>query len=82
MWRAFFTRRYERSTATRALVDYNELREHIASVTTSVPAIFDDEVNPLPEIAELVEAGWLKKKDRLGRAILALSLRHNATRLG
>ena len=77
MWRAFFTRRYERSTGTRALVDYNELRAYVASASAPVPAIFNDEANPLPEIAELMEAGWPKKKDRLGRAILALSLRHD-----
>ena len=77
MWRAFFTRRYERSTGTRALADYNELREYIASASAPVPAIFDDDANPLPAIAELMEAGWPKKKDRLGRAILALSLKHD-----
>ena len=76
MWRAFFTRRYERSTGTRALADYNELRGYVASANAAMPAIFDDEVNPLPDVNELVEAGWPKKKDRLGRAVLALSLRH------
>ena len=77
MWRAFFTRRYERGTGTRALADYNELRAYVASTSAPKPAIFNDEANPLPEIAELMEAGWPKKKDRLGRAILALSLRRD-----
>ena len=75
-WRAFFTKRYERSTATRSLSDYNELRRHIHDTQAPLPSIFDDYANPLPEINELVEAGWPKRKDRLGRAILALSLRH------
>ena len=81
LWRAFFTRRYERSTGTRALVDYNELRSYIANGNGAAPTIFDDEANPLPELNELVEAGWPKKKDRLGRAILALSLRHGGADL-
>ena len=76
MWRAFFTKRYERSTATRSLSDYNELRRHVHDTQAPLPSIFDDDANPLPEINELVEAGWPKRKDRLGRAILALSLRH------
>ena len=76
MWRAFFSRRYERSTATRSLADYNELRSYIASPNADTPTIFEDEANPLPEVNELIEAGWPKKKDRLGRAVLALSLRH------
>ena len=76
VWRSFFTRRYERSTATRSLVDYNELRSYLASPDADVPTIFDDEVNSLPDANELIEAGWPKKKDRLGRAVLALSLRH------
>lgn len=75
VWRAFFTRRYERSTATRSLVDYNELRRYIDDPNAPPPSIFDDNNNPLPEINELKEAGWPKRKDRLGRAILALSLR-------
>ena len=72
-WRAFFTKRYERSTATRSLSDYNELRRHIHDTQAPLPSIFDDDANPLPEINELVEAGWPKRKDRLGRAILALA---------
>ncbi len=76
MWRAFFTRRYERSTATRLLADYNELRPYVANPNTTLPTIFDEESNALPDANELMEAGWPKKKDRLGRAILALSLRH------
>ena len=76
IWRSFFTRRYERSTATRSLTDYNELRSYLASLNADPPGIFDDEANSLPEINELIEAGWPKKKDRLGRAVLALSLRH------
>ena len=76
MWRAFFTRRYERTTATRSLADYNELRAYVANPSAHLPSIFDNTANPLPEVNELMEAGWPKKKDRVGRAVLALSLRH------
>ena len=74
LWRAFFTKRYERTTATRSLVDYNELRHYLPDSTASNPSIFRE---PLPEVSELVEAGWPNKKDRLARAILALSLKEN-----
>lgn len=74
-WRAFFTKRYERSTATRSLTDYNELDAFVHDPGTPLPNILDEEANPLPEVSELVEAGWPKKKDRLARAILALSLK-------
>lgn len=76
IWRAFFTKRYERSTATNSLADYNDLRRYIDDPYAPQPYIFDDENNPLPEINDLQGAGWPKRKDRLGRAILALSLRH------
>lgn len=74
LWRAFFTKRYERSTATRAHTDYNEIGNLITNATASKPAIFSE---PLPETSELIEAGWPKKKDRLARAILALSLKEH-----
>ena len=72
LWRAFFTKRYERTTATRSLVDYNELKTYLSDSTASEPIIFHES---LPQATELVEAGWPNKKDRLARAILALSLK-------
>lgn len=75
LWRAFFTRRYERSTNTRALADFHELRAYLQDASAPRPALFDNEQFPLPELDELILAGWPKKKDRLARAILALSLR-------
>ena len=74
LWRAFFTNRYERTTATRSLVDYNELKTYLSDSTASDPTIFGES---LPEATELVEAGWPNKKDRLARGILALSLKEN-----
>ena len=72
IWRAFFTSRYERSTATRSYADYDEIKSYLADPTAPAPSIFDED---LPQISELIDTGWPKKKDRLARAILALSLK-------
>ena len=74
LWRTFFTNRYERTTATRSLVDYNELRTYLNDSPASEPIIFGES---LPEVSELIEAGWPNKKDRLARGILALSLKED-----
>ena len=76
LWRAFFTNRYEKSTSTRSLADFNDLKPLIAGIGGGKPAIFDDTQHPLPELSELMRAGWPKNKDRLPRAILALALKH------
>jgi hypothetical protein len=79
MWRAFFTDRYERAAATAALQDYRALRDVLAGKAdeTSVPC-FNEAQHPLPPIEALLQAGWPKKRDRLARAILLLSLRGGA----
>jgi hypothetical protein len=75
LWRAFFTNRYEKSTASRSLVDFNEMKPLIDG-HPSKPAVFNDDLHPLPQVAELMLTGWPKNKDRVARAILALALRH------
>ena len=76
MWRAFFTNRYENSTQSRSLADYQKLKELIAGAPDAAqPEVFNDELYPLPQPAELMAARWPKSKDRLARAILAASLR-------
>ena len=75
LWRAFFSRRYESSTNTRALADHNELKAFIGNQDAKIPTVLNDQETPLPEPMELENAGWPKKKDRLARGILALSLR-------
>ena len=74
LWRAFFSNRYEKSTNSRALADYLELRALIAKKDAPQPAIFDNSQHPLPQTDELIAARWPTNKDRLGRAILALAL--------
>lgn len=77
LWRAFFSNRYEKTTSTRSIADFNELRSLIAEGTEAAkPAIFDDNEHPLPELQQLISAGWPTKKDRVSRAILALALKH------
>jgi len=81
LWRAFFTNRYEKSTNSRALSDFNELKPLITGTDTSEPSIFNDETHPLPQIQELIDAGWPVRKDRIARAILALALKHGGADL-
>jgi len=79
LWRSFFSERYDRAAATAALQDYRTLRDAIIGVgdVSSVPC-FDETRFPLPEAPELVQARWPKYKDRLGRALLCLTLRGGA----
>ncbi|MBX7131091.1 MAG: DUF262 domain-containing protein [Fimbriimonadaceae bacterium] len=74
IWRAFFTNRYERATNSRALVDASELAALIGGCDTPV-TVFDEAEHPLPEVGELLVAGWPKRKDRTARGILAVALR-------
>jgi hypothetical protein len=76
LWRAFFSNRYEKSTNSRALTDFNELKPLIQGTSVTTPAIFDDALHPLPHLEEIMAAGWPVRRDRLARAILALALRH------
>ena len=76
LWRAFCTDRYERSTTTRAYADYRRLRDLIRDANAPIPDVFDDALHRLPSIEYLMHAGWPKRRDRLARAILAVSLRH------
>jgi hypothetical protein len=75
LWRAFFSNRYEKSTNSRALTDVNELKLAVMKTGTTVPTIFKDDLHPLPQAQELIDAGWPVRKDRLARAVLALALK-------
>lgn len=75
LWRASFTDRYLKTATTRAFSDYRRLKELISNPNHQpIPELFDEDANPLPEVAELLRAGWPSRKDRLGRAIIAASL--------
>ncbi len=76
LWRASFTDRYGKTSATRAYADYKALAAMIAKPSeTAACELFDDATYALPEPGELVSAGWPARKDRLPRAILAAALR-------
>jgi hypothetical protein len=82
-WRAAFTDRYERSTASRSLADFNKLKSLALGISlpkseqdeAEIQTIFDEKLYPLPEAQGLITAGWPKKKDRLARAVLAAAMR-------
>lgn len=77
LWRASFTDRYLKTSATRAYQDHERLASMIADDTEAkLPELFDENQNPLPAVEEIMKAGWPARKDRLGRAILAVSLRN------
>ncbi|MFI9151850.1 DUF262 domain-containing protein [Streptomyces sp. NPDC053367] len=79
MWRAFFTERYESSAHTAVIQDVRELTKAIRDgAPDPKPPIFSED---LPSLEDLQEAGWPKKKDRLARAILLVSLQGGATDL-
>ncbi|WP_329037647.1 DUF262 domain-containing protein [Streptomyces sp. NBC_00178] len=79
MWRGFFTERYESSAHTAVIQDVRELTKAIRDGRTdAAPPIFGYD---LPSEEDLREAGWPKKKDRLARAILLVSLKGGATDL-
>jgi len=81
LWRAFFSDRYEKSTNSRALADFSELKSLVTGIGSSEPSIFNDNLHPLPQVQELAEAGWPVRRDRLARAILALALKHGGADL-
>lgn len=74
LWRACFTERYERTSATRALVDFRDMKS-IMEGRSANATIFNETDYPLPSRDQIVGAGWPVKKDRLPRVVLALSLR-------
>ncbi len=77
IWRASLTDRYIKTQTTRTFADYKALVELIGNPNSAAtPELFDETLYKLPEVEELVRAGWPVRKDRLPRAILAMSLRN------
>lgn len=80
MWRAFFTERYENSTASRAYADYkilkavfaNQLKENGAAFELTDAPIFSNEYE-IASADELKSVKWPKGENVLGRAILGIS---------
>ena len=76
LWRAFCAERYEKGTThSKALTDYRQMLKLLENKSSNNLEIFDDVESPLPSEDDLKSAAWPKRKDRLARAILAVSLR-------
>ena len=75
LWRGFLTDRYERASNTRALSDYKAIKAQLINNKSQPAEIFDDPQHAPPAVGEILSAGWPKKKERLARAIMLLSLR-------
>ncbi len=75
MWRSFFTERYDRTSATRALADFKELSALLNGESDKTPMVLDEEQYPLPDVDALMFAGWPLRKDRAARGLLAISLK-------
>ena len=75
LWRSFYTDRYEKAAANAALQDYRALSKTVVGDESILPPIFE---SPLPDGNELLATGWPKKKDRLARAVLLLSMQSGA----
>ncbi|WP_296721994.1 DUF262 domain-containing protein [Erythrobacter sp.] len=78
LWRACYTNRYGKTSATRAYADYRILRDMVAGKADPGCELFDEVFNPLPAKEEMVLAGWPGRRDRLPRALLATGLRRSA----
>lgn len=75
LWRSCYTNRYAKTSATRAYADYRSLKAMIAGQSDVACELFDETLNPLPTMDELLIAGWPGRRDRLPRAMLATALR-------
>ena len=79
IWRAIFTPRYEKTSATRAFNDFKSIRAFIRGEgKESDILLFNEETNPIPSAKDMLIAGWPSRKDRWGRGVLATSLRAGA----
>jgi hypothetical protein len=79
LWRSFFTERYDRAVPTAVLQDYRALKGVLKDEKSEdeIPC-FNEKDYPLPNEEMLIQARWPKYRDRLGRAILLLSLKGDA----
>jgi hypothetical protein len=74
LWRAFFTERYEKAADTAIFQDYRTLLGAMND-GDGLPPIFE---LSLPDDDDLLSTRWPRKKDRLARGVLLLSLQGGA----
>lgn len=76
IWRASYTDRYLKTATTRAYADFKSLKKLLLNPKSEEqPPLFDNNLYALPTEDDLIRAVWPTRRDRLGRAILATSLR-------
>ncbi|MCP1169016.1 DUF262 domain-containing protein [Limimaricola litoreus] len=73
-WTGAFSERYQKTSATRSALDCRQLMAY-RDDGGHLPELLNQKLTPLPSAEELRTGGWPKTKDRLGRAIMAASLR-------
>ena len=73
-WTGAFSERYQKTSATRTSLDCRQLIA-FRDAKGPLPDLLNEDLTPLPAAPELRTGGWPKTKDRLGRAIMATSLR-------
>lgn len=77
LWQACFSDRYERGGMTPLLHDFRAIRRRLRGGDVAIPCFDEDDVE-LPTKKDLIHAGSPKKRNRLARSILCLSLRQGA----
>ena len=64
LWRSFFTDRYERATNNAAFQDYRGLKSRLVDGKKDNPIpIFDDELHPIADVRELLNAAWPRSRN-------------------
>lgn len=77
LWRACYTDRYGKTSATRSYADYRTMKALLDNPASDARCeLFDEELYALPEAGEIILAGWPSRKDRLPRASLVTALRN------
>ncbi|MEM1150415.1 MAG: hypothetical protein AAGI03_07635, partial [Pseudomonadota bacterium] len=77
LWRACVVERYGKTAATRAYTDHRVLVPALLAGDMSPDCLlFDTEQFGLPQVQDIVNAGWPGRSEALPRATLALALRH------
>ena len=83
LWRAFLSDRYSYAANAHMKVDYDELKKVLSQPNLnegdlkSKVTIFGNQA-ALPEIKDIIKAGWPSGTDRVGKAIFALTLKKGA----
>jgi hypothetical protein len=79
LWRAFLTSRYEHSSASNSLQDFRALRNvlHESATLRAVP-LFDETIYPIPTPEIVLQQDWPKRRNIIGRGLLALQLKAGA----